>query len=837
MKTTNQLHGSKLLRPALAAGGATLVAVAATFAHPPAKTATGVEHTASATAAIASRTWTNATTGETVEGAFVSSADSAVNIETADGTVATIPLADLSNADQAYAVRRIAAIAALNSSAALDGKESLADGNAPDSSTGVPSMLSMLSCMAPAGNGVLMASTFQPFKPNVRFYWDSAYFYEESDSMPDPVQMPNIMVGITSWQQQLPIPAAYFASLNNPENNAAGLGYGQPNIWRIPLVPVPAASPISLSGGNFQRGAIALAANGIPIFNPRNNTGAFSQAIGELDIYGGHCGRADDYHYHIAPVHLQSILGVSKPVAWALDGYPIYGYTEPDGSARLALDSDGGHTHGTWGYHYHAIGSDATGPQNPYLMNAFHGTVVNYGGQVDPQPAVTSVEPDGLPLAGARIVASSRPTANSFSMTYTYNNVSYVFGWTLNRATGVITILRQGPSGSTNISYANLPRFQRYAASSKSMNALPDTGQTASATSTFGEDADYLINAPSFTDNGNGTVTDNVTGLMWQKVDSGEMTWESAVAGASTLALGGYTDWRLPTPAEAFSILNHGRNPALDSTYFQSNASGTSQYWWTGTIYGTDTTRVWSTNSGGGIGAHSKTQTVSAGGTSRFCARYVRGATPTLAHNYFNNGDGTITDTDTGLMWAQVPGSSMNWNAALAYAEGLATAGYTDWRLPNVKELQSIVDITLCSATTSASAKAALNRKLFTTATATAYWSSTPLTGGSLTSAWLVEFGINSAVPSANGPSRGFQGLVSYELQTSTYPVLAVRTAGAGACDCPYDLNGDRVVNGSDLGTVLSGWATSNAIADVNHDGLVDGQDLALVLGGWGSCP
>jgi hypothetical protein len=103
--------------------------------------------------------------------------------------------------------------------------------------------------------------------------------------------------------------------------------------------------------------------------------------------------------------------------------------------------------------------------------------------------------------------------------------------------------------------------------------------------------------------------------------------------------------------------------------------------------------------------------------------------------------------------------------------------------------------------------------------------------------AWLVEFGINSAVPAANGPSRGFQGIVSYELQTSTYPVFAVRTAGAGACDCPYDLNGDRVVNGSDLGTVLSGWSTSNALADVNHDGLVDGQDLALVLGGWGSCP
>jgi len=702
-----------------------------------------------------------------------------------------------------------------------------------------PALLSMLACAAPPGNGALMAASFAPFRPNVRFYWDASYFYEESDSMPTSTLMPNIMTGITAWQQQLPVPTAYFGSVVNPETNAASLGYGQPNVWRIPMLPVPAAAPLSLSGGNFQRGAIALASNGIPIFNPRNNTGQFSYAIGELDIYGGHCGRADDYHYHIAPVHLQSVLGVSKPVAWALDGYPIYGYTEPDGSARLALDADGGHTHGTWGYHYHAVGSDATGPQSPYLMNAFHGTVVNYGGQVDPQPSALSFMPAGNPLAGARITASSRPTADSFSMTYTVNGVSYVVSYQLNRVTKAVAVHRESPTGTTDLTYSNTSRFPRYAMAAKSMTLLPDTGQTVSATATFGEDSDYIINAPSFTDNSNGTVTDNITGLMWQKVDAGEMTWDNAVAGAATLSLGGFTDWRLPTPAEAFSIMNHGRNPALDSTYFQSNATGTSQYWWTNDTYGTDTTRVWSTNAGGGIGPHSKTQTVSAGGTSRFCARYVRGAAASVGHNYYNNGDGTITDIDTGLMWTQVPGSARNWNAAIAYAEGLTTATYTDWRLPNVKELQSLVDITMTTATSAATAKAALNRTLFPAATATAYWSSTALAGGSLTSAWLVEFGINTSVPAANGPSRGFQGLVSYEVQASTYPVFAVRTASTLACDCPYDLNGDRTVNGGDLGLVLSSWGVANgtAIADTNHDGIVDGQDLALVLGAWGACP
>ena len=71
-----------------------------------------------------------------------------------------------------------------------------------------------------------------------------------------------------------------------------------------------------------------------------------------MDDFGGHCGRADDYHYHIAPVHLQK--HVSHPVAYALDGYPIYGYLEPDGSAVQNLDEFNGHKDAKGNYHYHA---------------------------------------------------------------------------------------------------------------------------------------------------------------------------------------------------------------------------------------------------------------------------------------------------------------------------------------------------------------------------------------------------------------------------------------------------------------------------------------------------
>jgi hypothetical protein len=244
------------------------------------------------------------------------------------------------------------------------------------------------------------------------------------------------MVGITTWQQQIPLPTAYFASVTNNENDPASLGFGQPNYWRIPLVPTVSSSPITIynppaAPTHFLRGAVALASNGVAIFNPANNTGQVSYEIGELDFYGGHCGLADDYHYHIIPTHLNSRfggpLGDDKPVAWGLDGYPIYGFLEPDGTARQALDADGGHDHGGgWGYHYHAVGTttvDATHPygtpQSPYMMKNFHGNVVEYPltnpTQVDGQPEVSSLRanPSGgynaKAVAGAYIVAQMNP--------------------------------------------------------------------------------------------------------------------------------------------------------------------------------------------------------------------------------------------------------------------------------------------------------------------------------------------------------------------------------------------------------------------------------------------
>jgi uncharacterized protein DUF1566/putative metal-binding protein len=107
---------------------------------------------------------------------------------------------------------------------------------------------------------------------------------------------------------------------------------------------------------------------------------------------------------------------------------------------------------------------------------------------------------------------------------------------------------------------------------------LPDTGQTTSYTDTFGEDSDYHINPLSYIDNGDGTVTDNNTGLMWQQEDDNTLyNWYQASGTAGDtevdvcgeLELAYYYDWRLPTEKELQLIVNYGTfNPAIDQAFF-----------------------------------------------------------------------------------------------------------------------------------------------------------------------------------------------------------------------------------------------------------------------------
>ena len=271
----------------------------------------------------------------------------------------------------------------------------------------------------------------------------------------------------------------------------------------------------------------------------------------------------------------------------------------------------------------------------------------------------------------------------------------------------------------------------------KTMLRLPDTGENTSYTTTFGEDNDYNIHSPIFTNNGNGTVTDTVTGLMWQRSDGGEKTIENAAIYCDTLTLAGFTDWRLPNAHEAFSILNHQRtNPALDIAVFPISGA---EYWWTSNRQSNDITKIWCTNAGGGIGNHPKSETISAGGTKKFHVRAVRDKTlpPTLPNHFTDNGDGTITDHLTNLSWQKTPSSiALTWEQALINAENFSLAGFDDWRLPNIKELQSINDETKTGPSVSS---------LFGITAGQKYWSSTTLPNQT-TKAWYwqTQFGITT---------------------------------------------------------------------------------------------
>jgi hypothetical protein len=260
-------------------------------------------------------------------------------------------------------------------------------------------------------NAPAIAAPFAAFNSKVSVHWDEKWLYVEAKGLPDHP----LMVGIKSWQQQVPIPQTYTGE----------------NAWKIPLHPVPAKEPMSAKN-HFLRGAVALAANGIPIFNALNNRGDDAYLFGELDEFGGHCGRADDYHYHIAPLHLEKLVGKGKPIAIALDGYPIYGLNEPDGSAVGKVDEFGGHETPALGYHYHAS------KKYPYINGGFHGQVTEIGGQVDPQPSASHVRREGAafsqsPLRGALIKSfTASPDEKKFDLEYTLNGKALAVKYTHN---------------------------------------------------------------------------------------------------------------------------------------------------------------------------------------------------------------------------------------------------------------------------------------------------------------------------------------------------------------------------------------------------------------------
>ncbi len=252
---------------------------------------------------------------------------------------------------------------------------------------------------------------------------------------------------------------------------------------------------------------------------------------------------------------------------------------------------------------------------------------------------------------------------------------------------------------------------------------LPDTGQTrcydnngavihcpAPGEPFYGQDAQYEGAQPAYQDNSNGTVTDLNTGLTWQQDAGIYDTWNDVISFcnlASFSQLGGFADWRIPERRDLVSIMDFGRGEhAINTDFFQITDAPPiglppqSSYWSSTslvyiiarnpTVFDPRLGLLWTVNFSSGKNFWYASQFNAA---NRFHVRCARGA-PLPLGEYIDNGNGTATDTITGLVW-QTSGlfQERTWQNALAYCEGLSLANNNDWRLPNIRELESLVKL------------------------------------------------------------------------------------------------------------------------------------------------
>jgi len=259
----------------------------------------------------------------------------------------------------------------------------------------------------------------------------------------------------------------------------------------------------------------------------------------------------------------------------------------------------------------------------------------------------------------------------------------------------------------------------------------------------YGQDAQHAGNQASYTISGDEkSVMDNVTGMTWTKkadwtgngtinVDD-KFTYDQAQAYVATLNAsnyGGYNDWRLPSTKELYSLIDFrgagttsaaASTPYIDTNYFDfayGDESAGERFidsqWAVSTQYVSTVMdgaqAIFGVNfADGRIKGYGLTSPDPQGGEKEFYARFCRGNTQYGTNNFADNGNGTITDSATELMWSKADsGAGMNWQAALAWVQQKNAEnhlGHNDWRLPDAKELQSIVDYSRSPDTTNSAA-------------------------------------------------------------------------------------------------------------------------------------
>jgi len=298
-----------------------------------------------------------------------------------------------------------------------------------------------------------------------------------------------------------------------------------------------------------------------------------------------------------------------------------------------------------------------------------------------------------------------------------------------------LTVIDFMAQANESLSGAN---FVAYNGSNPPAN-LPATGQTTSYAP--GDDASMAkgVAWPStrFTDNSDGSVTDNLTGLVWLRDANCYLAtpWTSAVSEVHALASGQCSltdgskagDWRMPNLIEMESIIDaSAANPALTPGHPFRNVS-TTPYWTSTSYFGgqSGSPNAWAVRLTDGIYVNDTVQNAKTGSLGVWAVRgSVHGAVklqasglfvgyqagddgtvqtgvPLVGSRFIENGNGTVTDSQTGLVWMkQVDCIKGDWPTVVATARTLAsgqcslTDGSTagQWRVPNRKEMQSLAD-------------------------------------------------------------------------------------------------------------------------------------------------
>ncbi|MBI5676060.1 MAG: DUF1566 domain-containing protein [Nitrospirae bacterium] len=338
-------------------------------------------------------------------------------------------------------------------------------------------------------------------------------------------------------------------------------------------------------------------------------------------------------------------------------------------------------------------------------------------------------------------------------------------------------------------------------ASQASAFYLPDTGQTKCYQSVSpyaeipcagtGQDGEYDINPMSFTDNGD-TITDNNTGLMWQKGDNPYVyNWYQASGTydyyynptpydvCGDLTTGNYSDWRLPTIKELVTLINYSYD-VFPYHYWSSTTLAGDNYF----------DEAWYVDFWEGL--------VNIESESYYYnyVRCVRGGELDFG-NFADNHDGTITDYLTGLMWQQGELGDMTWASAISYCENLelpSGSGQTDWRLPNIKELISITDFTRYNPP--------IDITFFPNSRGN-YWSSTTDVGDE-DAAWFVEVVYGRSYNHVKNNSYYMRCVRAG--QSGSFGTLTVATTGSGTVtSSPAGINcGADCSEVYNLGTVVT---------------------------------